>query len=505
MAIPRSVWIVRFGIEGGYNGSLLGISAPIAAGDSHFVATNAGDAAGLVKNQWVYVNEYDGGQMRAEWKQVLSVVGTTVNVTSPFRRGLSLYTLGFFIITPNEDVVIRGWEIVTTGVAVDNYGVDAELGRNFRLENCRFKIARGMAWQVYWQDAPTITNCTVDQQVGRRSSVGACTDFYFGHLRFGAQTAFPTDGAMSFETACAYGVAEDLIAYGHGGSGIFAVQIGSYIDFIGCVGIGDGATIGLFVLGGEGIRSIGCRFFNVLDGVRYDSNSGFTPNFPAIANASIRDIVRTATNGVYVRSPATQSSILFLDTDSSVGTPVLDSGTNTLPLNRVGTSGALALPSGSTISQQLQLTGAPTSVTQILLGSSSAIGGVGTTFSGAWPFLAFNATSALGSDLWTQSLAASASGLIVITATGTLFYTAPAMTAAAIFATFWTLVGEIDINHFVNMAGAGGVKVGSVQVVGARQTGWTAQAPGHRTRARSPPIAPRQHKPPSGRLRWNRR
>jgi len=467
-------------VEGTYNGSVLGIAAPIAAGASTFTATNAGDVAGLTLNQWIFVGEWVGtNQMRAEWKQVKGVVGTTVTVTSPFRRAYSLYTLGLTIMTPVEDVIVRGWTVVTTGIVDDNYGVDAEICRNFVLEDCRFDIAKGMAWQVYWQDAPTVRRNMVDRQVGRRSSIGTWMDGYCGYNRFGSKTSFCTEGALSIETAAAWNTIEANFAYGTGASGVFAIQEGYQNKFISNTIVGDGTSIGLFVFGGEDNQSIGNTYLNLLEGARFDESASFTPHFPADRNASICDTVRGATNGVNVRSPATKSRVYFLDTDSTVATPVLDNGTNTSQFNASNTTGEFAMASGTSIAQQAQITGAPSSVTQLLLGSSSTKGAVGTRFSGGDTFLVQNATSALGSDLWTQSNGAAASLLILLTNNGSVaFYSAAAGTGAAIFATFWTLIGTIDVNHFVNMAGAGGVKVGSTQVVQQRITGWNAPTTG---------------------------
>lgn len=454
-------------VEGAYNGSVLPISAGIAAGASTFTATNASDVASLTLNQWVFVGEWvSTNQMRAEWKQVKSVAGAVVTVTSPFRRAYSLYTLGFTIMTPVEDVTVRGLSIVTTDTTNDNYGVDAEICRNFTLENCRFDIVKGMAWQVYWQDHARITGCVVDRQNGRRSSVGTCMDSYFGYNSFGSKTTFCTEGALSFETACSWSVAEGNTAYGTGGSGIFAIQEGYQNKFLANTIISDGTSIGLFVFGGEDNQSIGNTYINVLDGVRFDESASFTPHFPADRNASICDTVRTATRGVYVRAAATNSRVYFLDTDSTVTTPVLDSGTGTSQLNASNSTGLFAFPADTSVAQEFKITGAPTSVTQEVFGDSSVFSSVGTRFSGGDLCLAMNASQTLGADTWTQSNAGSASMLVRLTLNGNLaFYTAAAGTGAANFATFWTIFGDVNPNGFLELIGAGGVKISGVSAL----------------------------------------
>jgi hypothetical protein len=72
------------------------IWANIQKGDTSFVAANADDAAALVPGDWVYIAAWDPGisdaiahtayATIADWAQVASVEGTTVNVVTPFRQ-----------------------------------------------------------------------------------------------------------------------------------------------------------------------------------------------------------------------------------------------------------------------------------------------------------------------------------------------------------------------------------------------------------------------------------
>ena len=71
------------------------VGAPIAVGDTSFVATDAADVADIKAGDWLLINDYDSvvdDRVAVDWAQVESVEGLTVNVISPFawhlrRRG----------------------------------------------------------------------------------------------------------------------------------------------------------------------------------------------------------------------------------------------------------------------------------------------------------------------------------------------------------------------------------------------------------------------------------
>lgn len=120
------------------------------------------------------------------------------------------------------------------------------------------------------------------------------------------------------------------------------------------------------------------------------------------------------------------------------------------------------------IRQQLKLSGAPTSMVQMLLGDSSVFGSVGTMWGSGASFIAQNAAHVQGSDLWHQSNAANASKLMRLNLNGNLeFYSAPAGTADGNFATFWGTAQAALVN-------TGRINLAGTQVLATRNTGWSA-------------------------------
>lgn len=68
------------------------IAAAAAAGATSFTLASAGDGTDLTAGEWLIIEEYDIGagpnQVISEWAQVLSVVGTTVNIVSPLKTAI---------------------------------------------------------------------------------------------------------------------------------------------------------------------------------------------------------------------------------------------------------------------------------------------------------------------------------------------------------------------------------------------------------------------------------
>jgi hypothetical protein len=87
---------------------------------------------------------------------------------------------------------------------------------------------------------------------------------------------------------------------------------------------------------------------------------------------------------------------------------------------------------------QIQIKGDPTNGSQVVFGSSTEEGSVGTRYSGADAFLAFNAyQNALATDSWAQNATGSASSIAFVNATGLHLRKAASSSSTANFATFF--------------------------------------------------------------------
>lgn len=425
-------------VSGSFNGSLLPITGSITRGAFSFVATNAGDVSALVPGSWLIVGEFNSDWQRQEWKQVLSVSGTTVNVTTAFRQTFNTYTRGFYSVTrPLEDVTVRGLQINTSDVVIGSIGVDAQLCRNFTLENCRINVAYGEAFFLYLHDAPTVTKNLVDRQFSFRMAISACCDGYVGYNRVDAVGAVPVNGGLTVETGTCFTTFDSNELPGTAGSGVIGVQWADSNVFRHNTVTSDGTAIGLYILGGDNNISTGNHFQNVLDGIRVNTDVSVSPARTATGNTSIGDMVRTATgSGIHIVTNVVNASIYLLDTDASVVAPIFDAGTGTSILYRDPTSGLMNINPLLPASTILQ--GAATSGLQLVFGSSSVLGSVGIRYSGTDAFLAQNATQAIGSDLWTQSVGTVASKLLILRVNGAMeFYNAVIGRTAGTFATFW--------------------------------------------------------------------
>jgi hypothetical protein len=122
----------------------------------------------------------------------------------------------------------------------------------------------------------------------------------------------------------------------------------------------------------------------------------------------------------------------------------------------------------------LTLSGSPTVGKQIALGDSSVAPRIGTMFSSAAIFMAYNATQTYNTDLWTQPLISLGSAVLELSSSGLVYWNAPAGRTAGTKSAFWTSLpvfqvtsgGELllwsnGIYHSINLiAGVGTANVG---------------------------------------------
>lgn len=311
----------------------MSLGAAVSAGATSFTASSVADAATLATGNWLVLGEWDFNDWQAcEWKQVLSVAGTTVNVTSPFRRGYgTTYTGRWYKITAlREDITIRGMHLTTVATGEDAMGIDAQYCRGLTIEGCVFDIAEGMAFQTYSQDAPRIIGNRIRRQVGARSSFSACVDGVLDGNVFDSQGAAPSDGALSIETGTSYcTIANNRVRGGAGSSAIFFNQWGDYNRYIANDIVGDGSTTGIYIFGGVGNVLMGNVISNVGTAIRFGPDADNpSPSRTSDSNKAIGNIIRNAATGV--RVAGTANEVRSSGTDSSVTSALTDEGTNTV-------------------------------------------------------------------------------------------------------------------------------------------------------------------------------
>lgn len=304
-----------------------GITGDVDAGDTSFEADDAGEASSVADGDWVLVgervlNEPPVGNrdwMRLEWKQVASVVGTTVNVKTPFANQYDTYDREWHkVSTVVEGVVVRNMKIITRDVVNDNIGVDFQFMRWVRCEDVTFDIAKGLAWQFNVCDNPIIVGNKVLRQPGRASSVASCPAAFIAYNTFYAHYSPITNGALKLEQGtCFSTIFANRILGSAGGVGAIHAQRCDYNDYRDNFIIGNSLNLGIYILGGRGSRTLGNRIFNVNEGVRFASDGSISPTLVADRNMSMFDMIRNATHGVRNVS-GTNATVVMPDADSSV-------------------------------------------------------------------------------------------------------------------------------------------------------------------------------------------
>ena len=169
-----------------------------------------------------------------------------------------------------------------------------------------------------------------------------------------------------------------------------------------------------------------------------------------------------------------QGNLIAFDRTNSVYVPLNISG------SQLAFSGPATFSSGSLFNGQVQVNsavlsdiyvvGSHTQGTQIQFGSSSVVAGIGTTYSGGWGYLTYNAIQAAkGTDQWTQVYSPSTSSMLTMQAGGLFLYAAPSSRATGTLAAFWG--GPIaSIDSAGNAAFAGTMTAAGVGYFGACAT-----------------------------------
>lgn len=216
------------------------INGAISKGATSFTAQNSGDAATLSPGQWLVILERDAGagdNVIADWAQVSSVAGTTVNVLTPFRvafpnlrtwtGGPNFYGTSFTPIVMSslmQNITLKDFSIIVPAIHNGGFnvvGIVSHLTRGLTLSNLTVSNASQNGYGSYVDQGLILT----DNKFINNSSTNAAIE-----------VASTVDATMKGNTANAPG------------NGIFGVnspqQVGVLIDFGTGFSTFNGNTIG---------------------------------------------------------------------------------------------------------------------------------------------------------------------------------------------------------------------------------------------------------------------
>lgn len=377
-------------------------SGNIASGATSFIAGSAGDLVGVNPNDWVMlalVNTADGNWLQVEYKQVRSIVGTTVNVSTPFGQtftaigGRPIHWVKY--INPIQNVSIRNLVCLNTNGANGDIAIDANTGIiDFLVEGCTFDLVSGLAIQLYGLINPRFNNNIIRRQPDRHSAISSCQGGSWSNNRFLNYGSLPSITGLTIETGN-YALQHNNNIYfaGAGGAGIIALNNSNHCIFDADIFIGDGAATGILSVGSSNNTISDCRFINCGFGIALGKDSSTTP-VPSSNNFMTDNAFRNCVSGAYriVDSVCTNNSIISLDYDSSVGVPViLDSGTGTISLNtRPGVGTQLIAPDGNVM---FLISGNTHGFRMGVDSSNSYVEGVDNTGSGSYQPLVVNGST----------------------------------------------------------------------------------------------------------------
>jgi len=247
------------------------IGAPIAVGDTSFQATQASDVADLSPGTWLIVNDYDediGDRVAVDWAQVVSVVGLTVNVASPFRMAFTTARawiprksgLGFEPVAAISGVQLRNFSVVVDHVPSANFaGVCVFGALNTTIDHVSVTNFNGQPFYSYLSKGLTITNSSAQGGVVL-SELAATVDLTVSGNSWAANSpGFGLDLGAAF-----FSVSENTVTQS-ANAGVYllyGVHDGSFTgNHIGYVAATTNANaVGLLVLGSWNITVTGNDF-----------------------------------------------------------------------------------------------------------------------------------------------------------------------------------------------------------------------------------------------------
>ena len=314
------------------------VTGSIAVNATSFVAARSQDAAHVSANDWILVVLKDTSNwVRAEFKQVVSVTGsTTINVETPFGQAFSNATFQVCwvkISNPLQNINIDNLNINATAiVSGGNVVIDCQPGViDLAIKGC---IINTDGIGVYMESAinPRFYDNDINTETSRHTEISVTQGGRFSRNTYRGSTNQPGPTINTGSYACIF---DNNILFGRTGPGIVVLNDVNAIKLLNNIYIGGttpGTSIGIFGQGLSNCSIIGETFIGCGQGITIEADAALTlgtlqSNNNLIANC----IIRNATTGVLVLGATTTGTqIIGLDTDSSVTTPFIDSGTNTV-------------------------------------------------------------------------------------------------------------------------------------------------------------------------------
>ncbi len=282
---------------------------------------------------------------------------------------------------------------------------------------------------------PKFYDNDINTETSRHTEVSVTQGGHFSRNTYRGSTNQPGPTINTGSYACIF---DNNIMFGRSGPGIVALNDVNNIKLLNNIYIGGttpGTSIGLFGQGLSNCSIIGETFIGCGQGITIEADAALTlgtlqSNNNLIANCMIRN----ATTGVLVLGATTTGTqIIGLDTDSSVATVFIDSGTNTVIFKK--TASGFNINAADSNSMFL-LSGATRGLRMGVDSSNSYLEGVDNTGSGSYQPLVVNGTTVdirnsnaskllVGSGL----LTASVPFITVASATGAAGFNLPSGTA----------------------------------------------------------------------------
>lgn len=191
------------------------LTGAVAVGATSIVAANAADAADLVANDWLIVQETDagvGGEIALiDWVQVASVGGATITLRNPMRVAFpGTHSTPTFrrITTLTQNVTVRDLAVRTTNTTDALLGFAVGVARNVSLQNVRSYPAKGNAFFSYRTAGLSIENSLQIRNAGQSTEFAATVDLSVRGMRAETVDAVPDTSAISLDFGTAFFVIE---------------------------------------------------------------------------------------------------------------------------------------------------------------------------------------------------------------------------------------------------------------------------------------------------------
>ncbi len=327
-----------------------GVTGTIAVGDTSFVADTIGEAATLAAGDWVHVVHHDpSNYIRLEMKQVASVAGTTINLTSPFGQAFdATYPIEWLkVATKYENIKIKGLKIVCPDPGADGLAVDIQPGIfNFELSGCDITMDRGYGFAVYGVFNPNILNNRIRRHKGQTAAISTCQGGRTEGNTWFVEGDAGTNGALKLETGTyAHHLVGNQVFGLNGGSGAIYVNNVNHCVIADNTVVGRTSASNAFSINGASNNIFANnKVINCADAFVVSVDTAPTPDMASVGNTFVGNSVRNAATGITNGAGCT-STVLSLDVDATVTTPINNGGT-LIGFHKDNTTGAMKAVGG---------------------------------------------------------------------------------------------------------------------------------------------------------------